>query len=119
MTADAKRQEIKKLYGSSMVRGRDIFQMEDKQIHAIYGRMQHSGLFENYESLKDSYVELFPHQHYEARKRAERMSIFELENIIPRVLLEKQKKFPEGYQFTLCDWMDELAERSEGNEENA
>ena len=114
MNAEAKICEIEKLYGSSYFRGKNLRDMFEGQIHAIYGQMCHSGIFEEYESLKDSYVSLFPNDRYVARKRANSMSIFELRDIIPKVLAQKEHKFPEGYQYTLQDWLDEL----EGKELN-
>jgi hypothetical protein len=114
MDAEAKIIEIEKLYGSSNFRGKPLRSMYEGQIHAIYGKLCHSGMFEKYESLKDSYVALFPNDRYVARKRANSMSIFELQEIIPKVLADKEHKLPEGYQFTLQDWLNEL----EGKELN-
>lgn len=113
MTSGAKRDEIAKIYGSTKFHGKDLYSMSDAQIHAIYGRMQqkkYNGItiFEEYEALKNSYVDLFPGQNYVARKRANNMSIFQLRDIIPKVLKEKEQKLPDLYQFTLEDWMNEL-----------
>lgn len=115
MNAEGKRLEISLVYGSSKLRNRDLRDIPDNQIHAIYGRMQQSGIFEEYETLKDSYVALFPNAHYVARRRANAMSVFELRRIIPLVIAEKEKKYPEGYQFTLMDWIDELAGKEHEN----
>lgn len=108
MNADSKIEQIEKLYGNDKFHGRPLRSMPENQIHAIYGRMQHSGIFEEYESLKDSYVSLFSNEHYIARRRANQMSIFELRDIIPKVIAEKEHKVADGYQFTLEDYLAEL-----------
>lgn len=113
MDADGKREEIRKMYGSDWFRGKLIKDIPERQIHAIYGQLQHSGKFEEYQSLKESYISLFPHAHYMAVRRANQMSFFELKDIIEKVLKEKQDKFEEGYQFTLWDWENELEGQSE------
>lgn len=115
MDADGKRKEIQAVYGSEYFRGRYLRDMPDKQIHAIYGQLTHSGIFEEYEALKDSYVGLFPNAHYIARRRANKLSIFDLRRIIPEVIKDKEKNFPEGYQFTLMDWLNELEGKEHEN----
>ena len=116
-SADSKREQIEKLYGSEHIHGKWLWSMPDNQIHAIFGRMQHSGIFEESESLKDSYVSLFSNEHYIARRRANQMSIYELRDIIPKVIAEKEHKIAEGYQFTLDDYLAELQgkEINDGN----
>ena len=108
MNADGKREEIRKMYGSDIFRGKSLSSMPDNQIHAIYGQLQHSGKFEEYQALKESYISLFPKAHYTAVRRANQLSFFELKDIIEKVLKEKQEQFEEGYQFTLWDWEKEL-----------
>ena len=104
MNVDAKREEIKKYYGTDVFRGNTLYLMPDNQIHAIYQSMLHRGEFEKYESLRQSYIDLFPNDRYAARKRACKMSIFDLKKAIPEVLNEKMVDgYPEGYQFTLDD----------------
>ena len=108
MNAEGKREEIRKMYGSDIFRGKSLSSMPDNQIHAIYGQLQHSGKFEEYQALKESYISLFPNAHYVAIRRANSMSFFELKDIIEKVLNEKKQNFEEGYQFTLWDWENEL-----------
>lgn len=116
MDANAKRKEIERLYGNSKFRGRDLYSMPDNQIHAIYGRLVNSGKFIEYEMTKQSYINLFPNGIYEARKRANKMSIFELRKVIPQVIAIKEEEEPEGYQYTLYDWLDILGEgKTNGN----
>ena len=120
MNADAKRIEIQKLYGTDTFRGRRLQDMPENQIHAIYGQMMHSGIFDEYESLKTSYVTLFLNDIYTARKRANNMSIFQLREVIPKVIAEREKKLPEFYQFTLDDFLAERQiEEEKSNGKNA
>lgn len=108
MNADSRREEIKKLYGSDIFNNKSLYSMEDRQIYAIYSQLQHSGKFEEYEELKQSYVHLFPNSHYEASRRANNMSIFELRQRIKDIIRQKEQAEPEGYQYTLFDWMRHL-----------
>lgn len=117
MDAEAKKKEIIKMYGTEYIKGQNLNSMSEKQIHAIYGRLLYSGKFEEYEGLKQSYISLFPNARYEATRRASHMSIFELQNTIPKVVAGK-KELTEGYQFTLMDWLETLqAEEAKGDED--
>lgn len=103
MDANSKRKEIERMYGNNKFRGKDLYSMPDAQIHAIYSRLVNSGKFTEYEMTKQSYINLFPNGIYEARKRANKMSIFELRKVIPQVIAIKEEEEPEGYQYTIYD----------------
>lgn len=119
MNTEAKRLEIEKLYGSSRFHGKELKYMSEAQIHAIYGRMLHNGIFDEYESLKKSYVDLFPRDIYTARKRANGMSIFELRDVIPKVLASKKQQYELYYQFTIDDLLADMQGKEQKNEENS
>lgn len=120
MNADAKREEIKKYYGTDNFRGKNLYLMPDNQIFAIYQSMLARGDFEKYESLRQSYIDLFPDDRYSARRRACTMSIFDLRRAIPEVIKSKMiDGFPEGYQFTLDDILNNKEEEKDGNSNEA
>ena len=117
MNAEAKRLEIEKLYGSSRFHGRELKDMSEAQIHAIYGRISNNGIFDEYEALKKAYVDLFPKDIYTARKRANGMSIFELREVIPKVLASKKQQYELYYQFTIDDLLAEMQGKEEHSNE--
>jgi hypothetical protein len=117
MNTQAKIDAIKTMYGSDIFRGKRLQDMYEAQIHAIYGQLLNSGKFEEYEAEKQAYISLFPNARWEASRRASKMSIFELRKIIPEVIRSREEREPEGYQYTLYDWVNHLQgkEQCDGN----
>ena len=52
MNAQAKREIIEKIYGNLRIKGALLTEMDERQIHAIYGRLLQSGVVQEYENLK-------------------------------------------------------------------
>ena len=111
MNAQAKREMIEKLYGNVSFRGAKLSEMQERQIHAIYGRLMDSGYFQEWEDLKFKYAIKHP-DFKNARNRAENMSIFDLRKAVNEV----NKKDKEGYQYTLFDWQQELEGKEQEKE---
>lgn len=106
MTAEAKRDAIEKLYGNIRIHGKELSKMQERQIHAIYGRLVNSGAFVEMDDLKREYISK-RHNHPMAIKKANQMSLFELRNAVT----EGNQKDQVGYQYTLFDWQQELEGR--------
>jgi hypothetical protein len=111
MTAEAKREAIEKLYGNIRFHGKELSSMQERQIHAIYGRLMNSGAFVELDDLKHLYIKQRNH-HPNAIKKANQMSIFELRKAVAEV---NQKDKP-GYQYTLFDWRQELEGKEQEKE---
>ena len=103
MTAEAKRDAIEKLYGNIRIHGKELSKMQERQIHAIYGRLVNSGAFAEMDDLKSKYISK-RHNHPMAIKKANQMSLFELRKAVAEV----EQKDQAGYQYTLNDWLQEL-----------
>lgn len=103
MTAEAKREAIEKLYGNIRFHGKELSSMQERQIHAIYGRLLDSGAFVERDILKRLYIQKRNH-HPGAIKKANQMSLFELRKAVAEV----DQKDQVGYQYTLFDWQQEL-----------
>ena len=111
MTAEAKREAIEKLYGNIRFHGKELSSMQERQIHAIYGRLLDSGAFVERDDLKYKYIQKRNH-HPLAIKKANQMSLFELRKAVAE---ENQKDKP-GYQYTLFDWQQELEGKEQEKE---
>lgn len=111
MTAEAKREAIEKLYGNIRFHGKELSSMQERQIHAIYGRLMNSGAFVELDDLKHLYIKQRNH-HPNAIKKANQMSLFELR----RAVAEGNQKDQAGYQYTLFDWQQELEGKEQEKE---
>lgn len=111
MTAEAKRDAIEKLYGNIRIHGKELSKMQERQIHAIYGRLMDSGTFAEMDDLKYKYISK-RNNHPMAIKKANQMSLFELRKAVTEVEPKEQA----GYQYTLFDWQQELEGKEQEKE---
>lgn len=113
MTAEAKREAIEKVYGNVRIKGTNLSDMQERQIHAIYGRLVDSGLFVEYDDLKHTYITRMGNTQM-AKKRANNMSIFELRDAVSKAVYNSKEQ--EGYQYTLFDWQQEIEGKEQEKE---